>query len=268
MAIVKNLTFGSKRIYKSNGGNIPLGSSSNKKRYDEDLIIYLDAGLSESYGGTGTTWYDLSGNDNHATLVNSPSYSTQNGGMITFNGTTQYADFQLNNPGGEWVHSIEFILRPSINQSAIGGTGSRDNPFSIGLSNGIPTAINRSSSFEIYTDIINWYFYANDTRLNGNIFLANTNYHIVLIYDGGGSNFYTKRMYINGVFTEWDLIYGTNYNDPLNIPANATGSIGRDRDRNQYYYQGALPYFRVYDKKLEDFEILSNFDYIRGRYGL
>ncbi len=35
---------------------------------DESLALWLDAAQSESYSGTGATWFDLSGNDNHAIL--------------------------------------------------------------------------------------------------------------------------------------------------------------------------------------------------------
>ena len=36
----------------------------------DGLALLLDSSSSRSYPGTGTTWYDLSGNDNHGTLVN------------------------------------------------------------------------------------------------------------------------------------------------------------------------------------------------------
>ncbi len=58
-----------------------------------DLIFYLDAGNQRSYPGTGSIWYDLTSNQNHFTLFNSPSH-IQNGSTgtyFTFNGTNQYA---------------------------------------------------------------------------------------------------------------------------------------------------------------------------------
>ena len=58
-----------------------------------DLIFYLDAVNTKSYPGSGSTWYDVSGNNNHFTLFNTPTY-TQNGTIgtyLTFNGTNQYA---------------------------------------------------------------------------------------------------------------------------------------------------------------------------------
>lgn len=56
----------------------------------QGLVLYLDAGISTSYPGTGTTWTDLSGSTNTGTIQNSPTYSVDNGGYLDFNGTTQY----------------------------------------------------------------------------------------------------------------------------------------------------------------------------------
>ena len=33
------------------------------------LVVYLDATISDSYPGTGTVWYDLSGNGNNFNIV-------------------------------------------------------------------------------------------------------------------------------------------------------------------------------------------------------
>jgi hypothetical protein len=51
------------------------------------LQLYLDAGLSSSYPGSGTTWTDLSGNGRNGTLTNGPTYSSADGGSIVFDGT-------------------------------------------------------------------------------------------------------------------------------------------------------------------------------------
>jgi len=39
------------------------------------LICLLDAANTKSYPGSGTTWYDISGNSNNGTLVNGPTFS-------------------------------------------------------------------------------------------------------------------------------------------------------------------------------------------------
>lgn len=56
-------------------------------------LLYIDAGQSASYSGSGTTWTDLSTNTNNATLTGSPSFtSTGASSYFSFNGTSsQYA---------------------------------------------------------------------------------------------------------------------------------------------------------------------------------
>jgi hypothetical protein len=54
------------------------------------LVLWLDAADPVSYPGSGTTWYDSSGNRNTGTITNSPTYNSANSGYFTFNGTTQY----------------------------------------------------------------------------------------------------------------------------------------------------------------------------------
>lgn len=62
------------------GGTIP----------SSGLLFNLDAGNSTSYSGSGSTWNDISGNNNNTTLYNSPAYSNTNGGSLVFNGTSQF----------------------------------------------------------------------------------------------------------------------------------------------------------------------------------
>lgn len=51
------------------------------------MMLLLDAATYEA----GNTWYDYSGNQKNATLVNSPTWSSANGGRYEFDGTNQYA---------------------------------------------------------------------------------------------------------------------------------------------------------------------------------
>ena len=67
----------------------PLAKLFNRQINDifitNNSILYLDAGYTASYPGSGSTWYDLSVQGNDATLTNT-TYSI-NGGYFTFNGT-------------------------------------------------------------------------------------------------------------------------------------------------------------------------------------
>jgi len=63
-------------------------SYSNGPRIVTDgLVLCLDAGNSKSYPKTGTSFVDLSGYGNTAILQNSPTFSNDNYGNFSFNGT-------------------------------------------------------------------------------------------------------------------------------------------------------------------------------------
>ncbi len=61
------------------------------------LVLNLDAGNTNSYPGSGTAWTDLSGNGNNGTLTNGPTYSSDDGGAIVFDGTNDYATIDPQN---------------------------------------------------------------------------------------------------------------------------------------------------------------------------
>ena len=60
--------------------------SHSPKIVTDGLVLCLDAGDGKSYSGSGTTWTDRSGNGNHGTLTNGPTYSSENGGVLVFDG--------------------------------------------------------------------------------------------------------------------------------------------------------------------------------------
>jgi len=60
------------------------------------LVLHLDAANQKSYVSGSTTWNDLSGNGNNGTLTNGPTFSSENGGSIVFDGSNDYASFTSN----------------------------------------------------------------------------------------------------------------------------------------------------------------------------
>jgi len=58
------------------------------------LVLNLDAADRNSYPGSGTTWYDLSGNGNNGTLTNGPTFTSP--GYFSFDGTDDFVDTSLN----------------------------------------------------------------------------------------------------------------------------------------------------------------------------
>ena len=62
------------------------------------LKLYVDAGKPRSYAGFGSVMYDLSPSGNNMTLYNSPSYFSDYGGNLNFNGTNTYLQSISNSP--------------------------------------------------------------------------------------------------------------------------------------------------------------------------
>jgi hypothetical protein len=78
--IIQGVTLGSVTVYDASFNST-------------GALLYLDAGNSVSYPGTGTTWTDLSDNNNTATLVGSPAWTSAGSvSYFSFNGVgSQYA---------------------------------------------------------------------------------------------------------------------------------------------------------------------------------
>ena len=87
-------------------------------------VVQLDAGDTNSYSGTGTTWSDLTNNNNDFTL-NSCSFDNGNGGSIDFDGTNSTADngseltfSKTSNTMMFWVKQDQNNLRCLVNRYA------------------------------------------------------------------------------------------------------------------------------------------------------
>ena len=72
-------------------GSVFRSSPSALSVVTDSLRVHLDASNPSSYGGSGTTWTDLSGNSKNATLNAGMTYNSANGGFIQFNAVNQYA---------------------------------------------------------------------------------------------------------------------------------------------------------------------------------
>ena len=96
-----------------NTGGVPVTSS---------LIVEWDAGKEPSYSGSGTTWTDLSGNNNHATLTN-PSWNSSG----YFNLAT---NFQVSKTGVLGTdRTVIYVMQTTDTQSLFdsnGNTGGSD----------------------------------------------------------------------------------------------------------------------------------------------
>jgi hypothetical protein len=58
----------------------------------DGLVLYLDAANIKSYAGSGTTWTDLTKEQNNGTLVNGPTFDN---GAIIFDGVNDKCNTNL-----------------------------------------------------------------------------------------------------------------------------------------------------------------------------
>jgi hypothetical protein len=210
---------------------------------DSNLKLWLDAGQTASYVGSGTTWTDLSGAGNNGTLVNTPTYSsTTNGGTFTFNGTNTYASTTLSGvTDGTILAWHRATARPDVNPFC--GIVDCDNPGSYGTGFGIDNSL--------YSTILDNQFWNTGVAVTLNQWQM-----AVLTFTAT-----TATFYLNGTssaslsYTRGAVAPSTVYN------------IGRNA-ANGLYYTGAISTVMIYDRALTADEILTNFNALRGRYSV
>jgi hypothetical protein len=97
-----------------------MGFRRGPKIITDGLVLALDAGSPRSYPGTGTTWSDLSTSNNNGTLTNSPTFSSNNGGSIVFDGANDYVNIGVNKSCNRFTG--DFAISVWVNRTNTGGT--------------------------------------------------------------------------------------------------------------------------------------------------
>jgi hypothetical protein len=228
------------------------------------LVLILDAANGDSYSGSGTTLFDLSGNGNSGTLVNGASYNTNNGGSFFFDGVNDYMETQGGTnftPNDNFSIFCTFsgisISNPTAvtdNTSVIFGKGITAGSYGIGLN---------------YNQITDVYTLRLGVRSESNVFLThdvtytpNTIVNVGMVYSPGTCKFYLNGAYIT-VATNQSILSSTldtgNYFSFFTNPV--YGGNGR-------WAQGRLYSAMVYSKALTNEEVFQNYNATKGRFGL
>ena len=220
---------------------------------EDSLVLNVDASNSNSYSGSGTTWTDLTGNGYNGTLINGPTYDSNDSGSIVTDGSNDYVLFGPLPYVGTSSSNLTWELWVNPSDSD-GNVMSMSNSNPQGGWNMPPIAA--SDSKFIAKKWNNRILYADDTYSQG------TWYHVVLTWD---YNNRTQSLYVNGVLNDSQsgINYGASGSDNYiflgddNPGANNTGMFG-----------GKYGAFRVYNKALSVSEILTNFNSTKNKYGL
>ena len=219
------------------------------------LTFAVDAGNLVSYGGTGTTVYDLVTTGTTGTLTNGPTWTYLSGGTFTFDGTDDYIDFGVTNI----VLPTNITLSAWINQSTIDGYKNiltKQGNGNIDLDYGITTSPNGNLYFWFH----NGAFRIHETFTNI-INSTNTWYNVVAVFDDINN---TVKMYVNGIQV---------YNEPeITSMLEHSGSklfIGwRNSFAGGQSFNGKISMAQVYNRALSGNEIKQNFEAYRGRFGV
>jgi hypothetical protein len=199
----------------------------------DGLILDLNASNLLSYPTTGSTWYDLSGNNNSGSLVNGISYSN---GVIKFDGTNDKINLNslitLSGPFTWMVTCYSNNMSGTSNRQVYVGQSttwfeqSDDDTLFIVNNN------ERSFNLELPTDIT-----------------PQDKYYNVAIKRKSNNTF---DYYFNGV--KQTLRSGGNIQVSGSYYINTIGSLGNAR-----FWDGGISKVQVYNKELTDSEISQNY---------
>jgi hypothetical protein len=221
------------------------------------LVLHADAGIPESYPGSGTTWTDLSANGNNQTLINGVGFNGTNGGFLTFDGTNDHTQNSSPNLGitgnisatlSCWFYDQRTSTSTTQALFVYGNGSSARDTIGIILQNlGFSAAFNGG----------------NNTFSDNNIYSLNTWNNIVITKTPGAANT-TTQLYLNG--TQVSIRSSTT------ITPNVTSRVIRvgrwTNESSPLYFLGRVSNCLIYNRALTVSEVQQNFNALRSRYGI
>jgi len=222
----------------------------------DGLVLALDAANTRSYPSTGTTWTDLSRGGNNGTLVNGPTFNTESGGNIVFDGTNDYCNIPIPAvPTGSQA-TVSFWTKFNITQassifSAYNSAGQRQINIHLtwsdsivywdcGASGGTYDRINSSTlTIAQKTGWHNWIFTKNATTG-------------------------TMVIYLDGI----SLVSGTGKTNTIGVISTASKRCAIASFDDTLYYSGNISSMLLYNRALSATEVLQNYNATKTRFGL
>lgn len=250
-------------------------------------VLLLDAGNASSYPGSGTSWFDLSGigrdSTTHApiksvsTLVNGPTYTSEDGGAIIFDGVddrvntnntfNDLASGLLCSSGNEFSVSVWFrwVASPTVHGSAnhshmiVGRAGGIGSGATFGIFGSINTYNNGAGG-----DVLEYgklgMVLRGRTTVASNTRIDDENWHhACFTWDGS-----VGKIYHNGSFIK-------NANVGTASLQNYTVGLGNrsgNQDNNNHRFQGRISHCMIHRHHLSPEEVSQIFNALRGRYGI
>ena len=235
----------SNAIFSASGDTVSTTQTNNTSELvpnivTDDVVLYLDASNTSSYPGTGTVWYDLSGNENNGTL-DGATYSSNGGGSISFDGSNDDVTIQDDNTldiSNDFT--ISYSLEPNWGTwSPFIAKGTNNNwNYSTWVGNDKGIDIDHSSSGSVIKPL----YTATSEMANGKI---------SVITISRNSNSGLIKTYVDGVLknTRSGSLGSSNNND-LKIGTHNNGNYGH----------GKIGHILIYNSALTDQQVYQNYD--------
>lgn len=224
------------------------------------LIVYLDSLNPKSYPGTGTIWYDLSGNNNHGTLTGFTGHSA--GSTSGFDTNTKYMMFDRHSGSGDGVANNRITINNSESLDGCVVTTGMTVSFWLKVTTYTCTAMTKwSDSWEIfYCSDLHWRTNGTGGSTTNSGLAVSTNlnkFHLITATHSGTE----RKFYINGdlYYTNSNTVTTQNLTNPVSIGA---------YDNGNYATIGAIPTYLLYNRVLSAVEVKQNFEALRGRYNV
>lgn len=229
------------------GGHIYNGGIADPQDYlsivNRGITLHFDASAPSSYPGSGTALNDISGQSNSGVLTNGPTFSTDGGGSIAFDGTNDYISCTTNITLGSVFSMESFIFISSRTNGDI--IGSWNNPFRF------LWRVN-SDGYQLFA----WNGGGpSQTRIGTSIVSTGTWVYVVVTYDGTNLRFYN-----NATLTDTNAV-------GLSIANFTAMQIGANTYDNTYF-NGRIANTRIYNRQLAAAEITQNFNVQRSRFNI
>jgi hypothetical protein len=226
----------------------------------QGLILNLDASNVNSYPGSGSVWFDISGNGNHFTLFNSPSFT---GVALSFNGSNQYARTQnLLNLTSLSSITVEVDVKTRIINGSMTWEHTSDWNTNVG---GLGLATNSNGSGVV----------ANLHHTNHNS-VAARNYEFTVNTDFAvHTNIYSRvsdptgrLTYGNGLILPFSSANGYPVGTETPNGSFANAHLFLASRGGTSFAPNDIAGFRIYNRKLTAFEVSQNYAAVRWKYGI
>jgi hypothetical protein len=210
------------------------------------LILNVDAYVPESYPGSGTTFYDLSGNGNNFSITGATWNSA---GFFSFNGSSYMSNTSFNVPGLTNVASCIVWLKPDAGQN----DGTYNGLFSYGIRACSSQTFLMSMNNSYGPTMAKWCddFTSPTATMN-----TSTWWQYTLVLNGTSVNFY-----LNDYGAGSGTLAGGNNIGVGTAAIGATDIYGR-------LFKGSIASVKFYNRALSSTEIANNYNIERLKFGI